>query len=434
MEGDVGILAGVFPDFFHFDVAHRALSLSLLADQLGDGHRFVAEVLGAEQIHGTLAFGLDDVVCDHGVENLTCQFVAVPAEYEHVVLEVLSHPSDVRTGEDGSHCRQDLPGGLRVGGAGDVPGFPRLPGEAQSYQLGVVGIEAGRFGIEADLPLEHEFSDKGVQGFRALDGMVFVRGVMDVLLGFPGRVCGVCFRPFGGRGSGLRIVDRLSEQVLLDGSGRGVLPVCFRDVEFLPEDSSAECPEFEFPEDGAQGLFVHVADAEVLFVELDGDVGDDGREFFRHEGQVAPLADFLAHGALDVVGVVEHVFEGVELGQQFGRRLLSYAGDAGDIVDGVAHEAEDVDDLVDAPDIPFGAYLLRTEDFEVAALVGGLVDADPVGDELSVVLVGGNHEDFVAGLLGLFGEGAYDIVRLIPVGLDDGDVETLDDAFDVGDG
>ena len=56
-----------------------------------------------------------------------------------------------------------------------------------------------------------------------------------------------------------------------------------------------------------------------------------------------------------------------------------------------------------------------------------------LGDKLSEVLVGGDHDDLVKALaFGPVGGGADDIVGLVALAGDDGDVEGGDDAADIG--
>ena len=67
-------------------------------------------------------------------------------------------------------------------------------------------------------------------------------------------------------------------------------------------------------------------------------------------------------------------------------------------------------------------------------LFGGVQDLDVGGDQLTEVLVAGDHIGEESLLLGLMRECADHVVGLIALDLKDGDVVGLQDAFDVGDG
>ena len=66
--------------------------------------------------------------------------------------------------------------------------------------------------------------------------------------------------------------------------------------------------------------------------------------------------------------------------------------------------------------------------------LAGLVHADMVGDKLTVVLVGGEHQHLKSFDFSVFGQRTDQVIRLIAVDADHCDLEGVEDAFDVGNG
>ncbi len=132
--------------------------------------------------------------------------------------------------------------------------------------------------------------------------------------------------------------------------------------------------------------------------------------------------------------MVERVFHRVVFLDELLRGLRADAGDAGDVVRRVAHEAEDVAHLVDADDAPFREDFRDAERLPAVAHARGAVDVDAVVDELAEILVGRDHVGGEAGGAGLAGERADEVVGLVAVELDRGQVEGADEALYVGDG
>ena len=131
--------------------------------------------------------------------------------------------------------------------------------------------------------------------------------------------------------------------------------------------------------------------------------------------------------------MVERVFERAVLRDEFLRGLLADAGDAGDVVGGVAREAEDVGHLVAALDAPLGQHLGHAEDFRAVAHAAGAIDEDAFIHELAEILVGRDHVggEFFPALERLAGERADDVVGLITVELERGQIEGADEALHV---
>jgi hypothetical protein len=168
--------------------------------------------------------------------------------------------------------------------------------------------------------------------------------------------------------------------------------------------------EFELGEEGFDGVVVAGLEGEAIGFDREREVLEDGGEFFGEEGFLGVLDDLFLLFAFEFVGGGEEVFDGAEFLDEFGGGFFADAGDAGDVVNGVAHEREDIDDLSGAFNAPFGADFDGAEDFDVTALAAGFVDFDVVGDELAKVFVGSDHEGFHAEGVGFFGEDADDVI------------------------
>ena len=205
--------------------------------------------------------------------------------------------------------------------------------------------------------------------------------------------------------------------------------------EVPAEEFFAEGVEFELREEGPHRVAVEGLHGEVVEGLRDGDVEDDGGELFGEEGLRLVLLDAFLEFALQLVGIGEEVLHGIKFAEEFLGGLFADSGDAGDVVGGVAHEAEDIDDLRGSFHAPDFAHAGEVDDIVFGSLAAGFPHVGALVDELGEVLVGSDHERFdVAACLGLGGEGADDVVGLETVEFEDGDVEGLAEAFEVGEG
>ena len=168
-------------------------------------------------------------------------------------------------------------------------------------------------------------------------------------------------------------------------------------------------------------------------MELNRNRGDDGGQFFAHDGQVLALPHFLTQCTLELVCIFEHVFNGAVFCQELCCSLFTHTRDARNIVYRIAHHGKDVNYLRHLFDVPFFTDLFGANDFKISALVGWFEYLDVVRNQLSIILVGGNHVDLVACFFCLFGKGADDIIRLKSIGLQNRNVQAFDDFLDIGD-
>ena len=125
-------------------------------------------------------------------------------------------------------------------------------------------------------------------------------------------------------------------------------------------------------------------------------------------------------GLLDLAGPGQEGFEVAILGDELGRRLHPDAGHARHIVDRIADQGLHVDDLL-------GRHAELLDDLvgSDALFLHAVVHGHPMADELHQVLVGGDDGGGGAGLAGEARIGGDDVVGLVAVLLDTGDVEGL---------
>ena len=115
------------------------------------------------------------------------------------------------------------------------------------------------------------------------------------------------------------------------------------------------------------------------------------RQLARHERLVAILLELLALRRLELVEIFVDAFERSVLADQRLRALLADAGNAGDVVDGVAPDGHDVDDFLRRQAERFLDAFRVVQHF-----AAGVVERDAVADELEEILVGGGDDDVVA--------------------------------------
>ena len=187
--------------------------------------------------------------------------------------------------------------------------------------------------------------------------------------------------------------------------------------------------EFQLAVELGEGFDIRPGDLERVEIKLDRRVAGDGRQHFAHQDLVAVLLQALAISlALDFGGVLDGAFDTAVGLDQIARSFVTDTGGAGDIVDRISLEREQVDDL------------LRRDALHFLDLVGvveqvalhGVEHVDVVADELRQILVARDNVDVDVAAGGLLGEGTDDVIGLIAVTGENGNVDRLEQAFDVG--
>ena len=163
-----------------------------------------------------------------------------------------------------------------------------------------------------------------------------------------------------------------------------------------------------------------------LEVEVDRDVADHRRELLGEPRRVGVLDQvLLALGARDLVDAAEHGLEVAEALEQLGGGLVPDAGDAGDVVAGVALEADEVGDLLRRDAVALD-HALGVVDLGVGDPAARGHDPHAVLDELVRVAVAGHHHHRDPALLRLLDERGDDVVGLEALDRDVAVAEGLD--------
>ncbi len=165
--------------------------------------------------------------------------------------------------------------------------------------------------------------------------------------------------------------------------------------------------ELEPLEQGAEARGVRRAQHELVERQGQLDVASDRREFLRQVERAQRLAQPLADLAADFAGPRFQGFDVMELLQPLGRRLRADAGDAGDVVDGVADERQIVRDLLRC-----NAELLLDAGAVEPRVVHRVDERDVTVDELREILVARRDDRRRAGRRCGPGQCADDVVGL----------------------
>ena len=161
-------------------------------------------------------------------------------------------------------------------------------------------------------------------------------------------------------------------------------------------------------------------------VEVDRDVEDHRRELLgdaRVLGVVGQV--LLALGAGDLVDAGEHGLEVAEALEELGGGLVADAGDAGDVVRGVALEADEVGDQLGRDAVALD-HALAVVDLRVGDAARGGHDPHAVVDHLVGVAVAADDHHGDAALLGLAHQRGDHVVGLEALDRDVAVAERLD--------
>ena len=402
LQGHVGVLHRVLRQLLKRHLAHAALVLAALADQVGDGHRPVPEQGLGEVVEGAAQVGHGEEGGHHRVEEAALHLDALPAQGDEVELEVVADLGHRRVLQQRAQLLEDGAALLLVLREGDVGPRVRRVAHRQAEELAGARVEARRLQVEGEGAGLLQLGDQRGAAGGVLDGPVVVLHV----------------------GDGAHLVG------VLDAGVEALHP----GLEVVAEEALAEGVELQLREQAGEGLVVSRSPLEGFDLQLHGHVGLDRHQPLGEPRLVGVLLKDLAALALDLLDAVEELLHGAEVGQQLLGRLLADAGHAGHVVDGVAHEPEEVGDLLDALDLPLGQHVVLAEQLRRPAGAARAVEQGPLRHELGEVLVGGDHVGRHARRLGPAHEGADHVVGLPAVDAHHGDVEPLEDAEDVGHG
>ena len=346
----------------------------------------------------------EEVGGKHGVERHVGDLDAEVSQERHVVVGLVGDLGEGGVAEDGREpLHHALAGKLRALGVadGDVPGPARRRGEGEAHQVRSQGVYASVLGVDGrGLDVEGEAGGGGEGRDQRVQRRLVGDGGVVALDGVAG----------GGGGSG------------------GVLVGVVGLAGGHPVDEAEELKAAEELHDVGAAV---ATPAGGLEVEADGGVAAQRDEV---EAEVGGVAMGLQERALPLGHLVEVVVDGLdgaELHEQADGRLLADAGDAGDVVGGVAAQGLEVDELVGGE----AAVALADAGLVEDKLLGHAVlehDADAGGDKLEDVRVAGEDKDVDVLGLRLLAEGAEEVVGLQAVELVDGDLEGLHEAADVG--
>ena len=442
----VGILGSVFGHPLQRNHVHSQLPGSL-ADERSDRNRPVIEVAHRQRIHVVTRLGIEQVMEDHRIVKPAANLDPQASEHHQVELDVLSDLGDLPVGEQ----RPDK--GRIFGRIGfierNIPRLVRTYRKRKPHDPVVENVESRRFGIKTKLRTGRHFAQNSLQLLRIAHDRIGVgcglrRGE---LLAFRRLFIGRRRLPVGCRG--FPRIGCGGEQISLPrqrrlfsrcglrardfgqlGLGRLTGPFGQRFGRSQVRQIVQEHPEIQFGEKGLQLVDPGGAHRQIFLPKVDRHVQADGRQPLGQQEFVAPLGDLLTLPALDPIGVLQDIFHRPPLLHQLAGGFFPDARHAGNVVRSIAPQRQDVTDQLRILDAVFLADRLPADDFDtVVAFL--FVDLTVVAHQLSVVLVGRNHENVVTRLDALVRERADHIVGLVTGHLQHRNTHRLDDPLDI---
>ena len=367
----------------HRDLGAAVVVERQLARVVVGGHQLAVEIPDGQvgEVVGTLV-GLDQVGGEGRVGRDTGQRPSLGGERVSLALGVVQHLGTVGVGQPGGH-------GLVVVGVELIDGDPRRR-TGRGGQGEVLGPGIDRPGDADDL-----------QAHRNVDSV----------LGQP-------------RGHTTRRDVRDSQVGRSVGRGRLVA------AAEVVEQPLSKGRELQGVEDLVDGVAVPLG--------REGQVGGDGGQVEVADERVdAPVAEHVvevlaqrvAGLARDLLDVGHQRVERAVGGDPLGGGLGPDAGNAGQVVAGLAHQCGEVGIVVGGDAVLVldrGGRHAR----EVGDALAWVEHGGRVADQLEGVAVAGADEHVHAGGLGLGGEGADDVVGLEAVLLERGDAQRLEDVLD----
>ena len=358
--------------------------------------------------------GIENIVFEHRVAHDGAEHDAVAAKDRHVELCIVR---DKRPGRVGKDARKDanegagvrkreagrrllfgggkkivrrhggaIRGRIRVRRHGDIPCLPLRRREAHAHEPRALRVHRSRLGVEP-----HE---RGLLQFRRQCAGVLGAGHEAIVV----REVGQRLQRLFGRTKrlGRRIdLEKLRQAVQLElGAGRRQLRGVGRTAD----------QRFQ--------------------VQIKRNIGADGREELGHLRILGTGGHLLGQLALQLGSVRNDILHRAVVGQQLGSGLFAHALDAGNVVRRVARQRKIVDHLPGRCEMPMRLHLLLVVDFGGGVLaVAGTEEVDVRGNELGGILVRRGAIHFESSGGGLDGQRAHDVVRLVAVLPNDGDVE-----------
>ena len=192
-----------------------------------------------------------------------------------------------------------------------------------------------------------------------------------------------------------------------------------------------ERAEFQFIKNFAQGFFVGFFAHQCLHVEFDGYIGLDGSQKLGERDLFLVGLHLCLQCALELVGILQQVFDAAKLSDEFLSRFFAHARTAWDVIRSIAHQAQHVDDLCRSLYVELGLDLFHTHHLETARMFG-TVHEDTVRYQLSVVFVGRHHVGGDTAPASFGGKGTYHVVGFVTRHLEDGDAIGTYDVLDDG--
>ena len=180
------------------------------------------------------------------------------------------------------------------------------------------------------------------------------------------------------------------------------------------EQALAQHPELELVEQPVHGFAVPRPGHEVVRGRLELDVADQLGQLAVQQHVREVRAQGVARLALHLVHPVRERLQRAELAHPLGGRLLADAGDAGQVVAGVAAQRREVRVLRGREPVA-GHHRVRVDPAELGDAACRVEHRDVVADQLERVAVARGDQHPVALRLGLGGEGGDDVVGLVVV-------------------
>ena len=186
-----------------------------------------------------------------------------------------------------------------------------------------------------------------------------------------------------------------------------------------PQQTFAQRIELQFAKQRRQQIHIHRLPNQRMQIDTVGNIHLNGHQSFAQKRLFGELLQTLLLLALQIRCVGQQILHAAILRNQFLRGLRTNARNAGDIVTGVAHQPQDIDHLINSIDAPFLEHLRFGQNLHLTTLATGFVNADPVANQLIVILVRRHHRGLETIFGGLVRHRADHIVGFVSGASDD---------------